>query len=207
MTNYIRVKNQRKATELMHLPHWAFKLYFFLIEISDRDENGNFDWVARPDCESFQTIGIGRSTASRAISLLKEDGLIETGNFIRITWVRSDSQKEPPVQEQRVIEVTQYKSHKKKEELIRDKVAQNLGGRVEIWTASGKIDVETEDEIIEIKPAKEWKSALGQILSYAVFLPNKKKRIHLFGVNGESKEVIEKVCSIHQVIVTYEEEN
>ena len=45
----------------------------------------------------------------------------------------------------------------------------------------GRIDLMTNDTIIEIKKWDEHKKAIGQIIGYSIYFPTYKKRIHFFG--------------------------
>ena len=67
-----------------------------------------------------------------------------------------------------------------RERLIRDKLALEYSGKVEVETKFGKIDVLTENMIIEVKTAKSWKHALGQILAYSEEYKSHKKAVCLF---------------------------
>ena len=67
-----------------------------------------------------------------------------------------------------------------RERLIRDKLALLYNGKVEVETKFGKIDVLTDSMIIEVKTAKHWKHALGQILAYFEEYKSHKKVVCLF---------------------------
>ncbi len=88
---------------------------------------------------------------------------------------------------------------------IRDHLHRQLGGLTEVCTPVGFIDLLTETEIIEVKNIKDWKSALGQILTYSAYYPNHRKRIHLFGETLDKLPDIESACLPFNVIVTGEE--
>ncbi|MEO0803019.1 MAG: hypothetical protein AAFY57_12170 [Cyanobacteria bacterium J06642_2] len=88
----------------------------------------------------------------------------------------------------------------------RDKLARKLGGETEVHIDQlGKIDILTRTEIIEVKNAKNWKHAIGQITVYGQHYPDRKKRIHLFGRLTQSKlAVIQKACGETDVNLTWE---
>ena len=67
------------------------------------------------------------------------------------------------------------------EKAIQKELCLELGGKMEVRTCSGHIDLLTDTQIIEIKEFSEWKSALGQVLSYSVHFPHHEKVIVLFG--------------------------
>lgn len=102
---------------------------------------------------------------------------------------------------------TERKRERKLEEhRVRDKLSKALNGRTEVETPAGDIDVLTDKEIIEIKEAISWKDAIGQVIAYQNYYPSRKKRIHLFKMSKRfRKEVVESVCKLLDIKVTYEE--
>lgn len=81
-----------------------------------------------------------------------------------------------------------------------------LNSRNQVVTDVGIIDILTPTEIIEVKAAKSWKSALGQVLVYGGRYPNHKMRIHLFGsVTKDMEHIIMRECDRFGVIVTWED--
>lgn len=87
----------------------------------------------------------------------------------------------------------------------RDRLAKQLNGQVEVSTPAGRIDILTDTEVIEIKRASGWKSAIGQIISYGKFYPHHRQRIHLFGKLTESKlKAIEDICEAQNICLTWE---
>lgn len=76
---------------------------------------------------------------------------------------------------------------------------------VEVNTPVGKIDILTEREIIEVKKASAWKSAVGQILVYGHYYPNHQKRIHLFGkCSVSTKQIIQTHCDQFHIQLTWQ---
>lgn len=87
----------------------------------------------------------------------------------------------------------------------RDRVAKQLKGKTEVTTPSGRIDVLTKTEVIEVKQASQWKQALGQVLIYSKSYPNHQPRIHLIGDLKQSKLTqIQQECKQFGVKVTWE---
>jgi len=84
------------------------------------------------------------------------------------------------------------------------KLNDKLNGQLEVVTQCGKIDIVTNTEIIEVKEYKLWKHALGQILVYGYYYPNKNKRIHLFNCKNNNMNIINTIYTIHNVILSYE---
>lgn len=98
---------------------------------------------------------------------------------------------------------------KRNESYYRDKLAKSLNGQIEIQVPSGRIDILTNNQIIEVKHIKKWSAALGQIITYGYHYPNHQKRIHLFGLENNSSKInlIKKQCQEQNIIVTFEEHN
>jgi hypothetical protein len=99
------------------------------------------------------------------------------------------------------------KNYDNAEQKIRDRLKDSLGGLAEVFTSAGRIDLLTDEEIVEVKRISDWKAALGQILVYSGFYPEHQKRIHLFGNNKELERLadIEAACLAFDVNVTAEE--
>jgi hypothetical protein len=69
---------------------------------------------------------------------------------------------------------------------IRDRLAFKLNGCTEVsMGAYGIADVVTDTHVIEVKVARNWKNALGQILAYSEYAKTKKLRVHLFNVQEQ----------------------
>jgi hypothetical protein len=88
-----------------------------------------------------------------------------------------------------------------KEKEIQLKYQKELNAQIEIKSNFGYIDLLNETDIIEIKIANKWKSALGQILAYADDYPNHKKWIYLF--DGEFDINVVCFCSKFDISVKY----
>ena len=84
------------------------------------------------------------------------------------------------------------------------KLHDQLGGKIEVETESGFIDLLTDTEIIEIKKGKNWKQAIGQILIYSSYYPKHTKRIHLFDIKNIDNNGCER---IYVLIKTHQIEN
>jgi hypothetical protein len=87
------------------------------------------------------------------------------------------------------------------EKKIQDELAEKYDAEVEVKTEVGFIDLVTNDYVIEIKDAAKWKHALGQILCYAEFYPNHKKKIILFGEVNFDIDLAKNICSKFDVDV------
>lgn len=86
-----------------------------------------------------------------------------------------------------------------------ERLAQKLHGKTQVNTPVGRIDIVTPTEIIELKKAKDWKSALGQIKCYGDFYPNHKMRIHLFGEMTQTQlNHAKSICKKENIKLTWE---
>jgi aspartyl-tRNA synthetase len=88
-----------------------------------------------------------------------------------------------------------------REKEIQLKLKDDLSAEIEIKTKFGYIDLLSKTDIIEIKVANKWKSALGQILSYSDEYPNHKKWLYLF--DGVINDDIIILCAKFDVSVKY----
>ena len=95
--------------------------------------------------------------------------------------------------------------HTHSEAVIRDQVACDENGIVEVETLAGFIDVLTDTKIIEVKTFCNWKHALGQVQAYGYYYPAKEQWIYLFDTpeDASRKEIVETVCTAKNVGVKY----
>lgn len=63
-------------------------------------------------------------------------------------------------------------------------LAEREGGECEVRTPAGNIDVLTAKYVYEVKVARQWKAALGQVLAYSRAYPDRKPRLYLYGETG-----------------------
>ena len=89
---------------------------------------------------------------------------------------------------------------------IQNRLEQELKAK-KITCPFGRIDLITEDTIIEIKKWSEHKKGLGQLLGYASYFPSYKKRLHFFGEKPTKKQMdsIIDVCTYYNIEITMEE--
>lgn len=76
---------------------------------------------------------------------------------------------------------TKLKSTKATESHIRDRLSRAIGGVVEVPCLFGRVDILSDTHVIEIKAVAQYKSAIGQVMTYSQCFPDKRRRIHLFG--------------------------
>lgn len=85
---------------------------------------------------------------------------------------------------------------------IQLKLHEVLSGLCEVVTPVGKIDILTDNLLIEIKKAKDWKTAVGQLLMYGNYYPKHIKVMYLFDLQKSCDiTLIEKLCEIHNILV------
>jgi hypothetical protein len=93
-----------------------------------------------------------------------------------------------------------------KENDIRDKLAAKEKGKCEVYIGGKRIDVLTDDYVIEIKRYDDRLDALKVLFYYEYYL-DRKPRIHLFDQYGEKclrEPVFEEVCKKYNIKLTYE---
>lgn len=92
------------------------------------------------------------------------------------------------------------------EKVVRDRLATALpNSKTEVVTDSGRIDILTPTEVIEVKQVRRYKHAMGQVISYGYYYPRHSKRIHLYGqVSSKQRKLIIRECQASQIKVTFE---
>lgn len=92
------------------------------------------------------------------------------------------------------------------EKQVQDKLHSQLGGKVEVITEAGRIDLLTRQELIEIKKANLWVHGIGQLMVYKTYYPSHKPRLHLFGTFHDTHlAMVIKHCSRLGISLTWEE--
>jgi Zn-finger nucleic acid-binding protein len=88
---------------------------------------------------------------------------------------------------------------------IQKKLQEETKGHIQ-HCPIGAIDILTETQIIEIKVWSDYFKAIGQILLYATFYPEKQKRMHFFGAKPKQEIItaIETLCEQQNILLTYE---
>lgn len=89
---------------------------------------------------------------------------------------------------------------------IQDYIHSRIGGKVETSVSIsdiciGRIDIETDDSIIEVKQCSKWKHALGQLLVY-VLSHKKKMYMYLYGdIESSTWDIIKSTCNKYSISV------
>ncbi|MGF1480178.1 MAG: hypothetical protein ACFB4I_11910 [Cyanophyceae cyanobacterium] len=108
------------------------------------------------------------------------------------------------------LEKVGFLSDKRLEYYYQEKLHQEVGGQREVVLPNRKrIDLLTKTELIEVKHAKKWSSAIHQLLAYSAYYPNKQKRLHLFGLSSVKDpravfDAARKECDAHAIKLTWE---
>jgi KilA-N domain len=89
-----------------------------------------------------------------------------------------------------------------KEKEIQLKLQKELDAKIEVKTPVGFIDCLSNDAIIKIKEVSKWKHAIGQILCYGTFYPDRCKQIYLFNKTDDRK-LIEEMCEQFDIKVVF----
>ena len=97
-----------------------------------------------------------------------------------------------------------------KEVYYQEKLHREQGGKREVVLPNKRrIDLLTDDELIEVKQANKWAEAIVQIQDYSRFYPNHRKRLHIFGLHSVKNpravlESAKNVCSSLDIVLTWE---
>lgn len=78
------------------------------------------------------------------------------------------------------------------EQRMSNRLAAMLGGTREVPTLAGRVDVITDNHVIEVKNAADWKHGIGQVIVYSFYHPEKKPALFLFGSNVKTYRAIAK---------------
>lgn len=93
------------------------------------------------------------------------------------------------------------------EKKVQKRLSNLINGKIEVQCKTGAIDILTDTEIIEVKKAKDWKHAIGQVLVYQLEYPDHKARIHLYeDCSNEFKQMVRSFASQLNVTVSFEDE-
>ena len=126
-------------------------------------------------------------------------------------FLHNPVEEEKPPQQNKNSSNNTFKANKnnkkRNESYYRDKLARSLNGQTEIVVPTGRIDILTSNQVIEVKHVKKWKAALGQTIAYGVYYPDHQKRIHLFGVENNNTQIllIKEQCQAQNIVATFEE--
>jgi hypothetical protein len=125
-------------------------------------------------------------------------------------WIEEAKRKISNINDEWIHEICNIEPNKNTlvEKNIRDRLSNTLNGKTEIECGYGYIDIVTDNQIIEVKNAIKYLSALGQILAYSIEFPEKIKRIHLFYddevILNNIVEKAKRLYGTFDILLTYE---
>jgi hypothetical protein len=99
--------------------------------------------------------------------------------------------------------------HMLMERSIQEKLAKEINGEIEVECQSGRVDIVSDTDIVEVKFICNWKHAIGQVLSYNTEF-KKQCRIHLYYYDESQLvivPVIRNVCNSLNITLSLEHIN
>lgn len=93
-----------------------------------------------------------------------------------------------------------------REEFVRDHVAECHHGTKEIIIENvGRIDVLTSKSIIEVKKVNLWMAAIGQLIVYSHFYPERQKVLYLYGpIRLDRQKLISEITQKEGIVVIFD---
>uniref|UniRef100_A0A6C0CBK2 KilA-N domain-containing protein n=1 Tax=viral metagenome TaxID=1070528 RepID=A0A6C0CBK2_9ZZZZ len=89
-----------------------------------------------------------------------------------------------------------------REKEIQTMLHKKLGGKIEVKTSDGRIDLLTDEYLIEIKKYDDWMCAVGQVLMYGCEYDDRKKIIYLFDVPEDNNlSRVQRKCKKYNITV------
>jgi hypothetical protein len=138
--------------------------YRLYLQIHDADQQKHRPTIA----ELCKTLKITRPTYHKALNLLDQLSLLPY-------WVMTHRRRQP-------------------ERFVRDWLQSKIGGQPEAPSPDGPIDLLTDEEVVEVKAAHNWKDGIGHVLVKARNYPDRYKCLLLFGETGYNLDHIQKRC-------------
>lgn len=139
---------------------------------------------------------------------LTQDALKRTGELV-IDMFSEENPWFKPALEELQNGTRRYPKTKKRqtEKVVRDRLASSIpNSQTEVPTKSGRIDILTPSEIIEVKQVRRYKHAIGQVTSYGHYYPKHRRRVHLYGkVSVKQQALINQECRTACVLATFED--
>lgn len=96
--------------------------------------------------------------------------------------------------------IMKYYEEREREKIRRD-YFQQKGGRMDVETDFGKIDILTMNEMILIDLLKNWNNVIKNFIIYSTIYPNRKKTAIIIGEMNEQIEEKMKMNDIHVIFV------
>ncbi len=155
----------RHAIDILKNPNGlTINGYRLYLQIQDADRQNDRPTIA----ELCKNLKITRPTYHKALNLLDQLSLLPY-------WVMTNRRRQP-------------------ERFVRDWLQAKIGGIPEAPTPDGPIDLLTDDEVVEVKAAHNWKDGIGHVLVKAKNYPDRHKCLLLFGEADYDLKQIQKRC-------------
>jgi hypothetical protein len=128
------------------------------------------------------------------------NGLANEDYINHLSFNLKNTEKFDDIREQNTSDQVVFEYVGSKDEIerqITDYLQTIIGGVREVITPDrDRIDLLTEDHLIEVKAARDWDNSLGQILKYKLHYPNHKLIIFLFDDGFSCEEAKSKLLTI-----------
>jgi hypothetical protein len=138
--------------------------YRLYLQLQDADRQNDRPTIA----ELCKNLKITRPTYHKALNLLDQLSLLPY-------WVMTNRRRQP-------------------ERFVRDWLQSKIGGLPEAPSPDGPIDLLTDEEVVEVKAAHNWKDGIGHVLVKAQNYPDRHKCLLLFGEADYDLSQIQKRC-------------
>jgi hypothetical protein len=143
--------------------------YRLYLQLQDADRQNDRPTIA----ELCKNLKITRPTYHKALNLLDQLSLLPY-------WVMTNRRRQP-------------------ERFVRDWLQAKIGGIPEAPSPDGPIDLLTDDEVVEVKAAHNWKDGIGHVLVKAQNYPDRHKCLLLFGEADYDLNQIQKRCDEFEI--------
>jgi hypothetical protein len=143
--------------------------YRLYLQLQDADRQNDRPTIA----ELCKNLKITRPTYHKALNLLDQLSLLPY-------WVMTNRRRQP-------------------ERFVRDWLQAKIGGIPEAPSPDGPIDLLTDDEVVEVKAAHNWKDGIGHVLVKAQNYPDRHKCLLLFGEADSDLKQIQKRCDEFEI--------
>jgi hypothetical protein len=155
----------RHAIDILKNPNGlTINGYRLYLQIQDADRQNDRPTIA----ELCKNLKITRPTYHKALNLLDQLSLLPY-------WVMTNRRRQP-------------------ERFVRDWLQAKIGGIPEAPSPDGPIDLLTDEEVVEVKAAHNWKDGIGHVLVKAQNYPDRHKCLLLFGEADYDLSQIQKRC-------------
>lgn len=112
-------------------------------------------------------------------------------------WKTMTSENEKRYLEE--LEKLEISKNMNREYNIQKDLKKRMKAKSEVETEVGKIDLLTDNEMVEIKDYDNWKAGIGQLISYSFYYPNHSLVLCLFNVDKKRTSHIKKICQRNHI--------